>query len=753
MSFTATSIHMSDVQRFETEWGGRELIIETGKYAEQAGGSCTVRYGDTVVLATATMADTLREGMDFFPLMVEFEERLYAAGRIKGSRFIKKEGRPTDEAMLTARFIDRALRPLFDDRMRNDVQIIVTCLSFDGENDPDVIGLIAASCALHMSDIPWGGPIGCIRVGQIEGEWVMNPTYEARGKSILDLAFAGTSEKTIMIEAGANEASEETVLEAFSFGQKHMRKPIDLIEQVRKAVGKEKVDVLSPKSEEAKQALEKQREVEALARPFIAEKTREVYFSAPKATKAERRDEKKRLKEMLSEFLTSKGVAIEHLGWGLGVVDEVVEDEVSRAILEGNRRVDGRSITDVRPLLCEVAVLPRVHGSAHFKRGETQVVSVTTLGAPGDEQTLDGMEIVGKKRFMHHYNFPPYSVGEVKPMRGPGRREIGHGALAEKALSLMMPDKETFPYSIRVVSEVFGSNGSSSMASTCGCTLALMDAGVPIKAPIAGVAMGLASDKKGRWKVFTDLQDLEDATGGMDFKIAGSKTGITAIQMDTKTDGLNREMLEETLRQARDARLKVLDAMLSVLAAPRPELSPYAPRIITLRINPERIGDVIGPGGKMINEIIATTGVQAIDIEDDGLVMITSTNAEGAAKAEQWVRDLTREVIAGEIFKGKVTRLMDFGAFVEVLPKQEGLIHISNLAPWRVGKVSDIVKMGDIVNVKVTEIDDLGRINLSMKDAPGNVYPERPPMDANGNGGGDGRSDRPHGRPPFRGRP
>lgn len=717
---------MADIRRFETQWGGKTLTIETGKYAEQAGGSCTVQYGDTVVLATATMSDYMRDGLDFFPLMVEFEERLYAAGRIKGSRFIKKEGRPTDEAVLTSRFIDRALRPLFDDRIRNDIQVIVTCLAFDGENDADILALIGASCALHMSHIPWAGPIGCVRVGQINGEWVLNPSYEARSKSLLDLSFAGTSDKVCMVEAGANEAPEDTILEAFWFGMKHMKPVVELLEQIRKEVGKEKVDMLTPKTDKEKEMREVQHRIEEMAKPFIIEKTRELFFGVPKATKSERRQEKAAVKEALKAFLGSQSVETDHVKYGLAILDEVLEGELSRAILEDGKRVDGRSLTDVRPLLAEVAMLPRVHGSAHFRRGETQVLSVTTLGSPGDEQTLDGMEWVGKKRFMHHYNFPPYSVGEVKPMRGPGRREIGHGALAEKALAPMIPDKETFPYTIRVVSETLGSNGSSSMGSTCGCTLALMDAGVPIKAPVAGIAMGIATDDKGRWKVFTDLQDLEDSVGGMDFKIAGSKAGITAIQMDTKSAGLTKEMIEETIHQAHQARLRILDVMLATIAAPRPDLSPYAPRIIVMRINPESIGAVIGPGGKMINEIIAETGVQAIDIEDDGLVMITSVNAEGGKKAEEWIKNLTREVVAGEIYKGKVTRLMDFGAFVEILPKQEGLVHISALAPWRVGKVSDIVKVGDEINVKVSEIDSLGRINLSMKDAPGNVYPEQP---------------------------
>lgn len=731
---------MYNKQTFQTQWGGKTLTIEVGKFANQAGGSCTVQYGDTVVLATATMSSETRENMGFFPLMVDYEEKLYAAGRIKGSRFIKKEGRPTDEAILTARFIDRAIRPLFDDRMRNEVQVIVTALSFDGENDPDVLGLIGASCALHISDIPWNGPIGCIRIGQIGGEWVINPSYEARLKSLLDLSVAGTKEKVIMVEAGANEAPEETVLGAFAFAQKHIDAPVKLIEEVRAAVGKQKQNVIPQKSET-------QIRVEELVTPFIKQQVRELFFGTPQATKSERALQKRILKQKTKEFLADQEVEESEMHFGTDLVEPVLEEEVSRAILEDDRRVDGRSATQIRELVSEVAVLPRLHGSGHFMRGETQVLSVATLGAPGDEQTLDGMEFVGTKRYFHHYNFPPFSVGEVKPMRGPSRRDIGHGGLAEKALMPMMPDKETFPYTIRVVSEVFGSNGSSSMGSTCGSTLALMDAGVPIKAPVAGIAMGLATNAQGKWKVITDLQDLEDGKGGMDFKIAGTKEGITAIQMDTKTDGLSREIIEQTIKQARDARLQVLESMTRVLAAPRPELSPYAPRIITLRINPELIGNVIGPSGKTINEIISTTGVQAIDIEDDGLVMITSTDAAGAQRAQEMIEQLTREPKTGEVYKGKVVRVMDFGAIVEFLPKKDGMVHISMMAPWRIDSVTDIVKMGDEVMVKIMEIGGDGRISLSMKDAPGNTYPERPQQTERPDG--PPRSPRPPQRKPF----
>lgn len=738
---------MTDSKKFTVQWGGKDLTIEVGKFANQAGGSCTVQYGDTVVLATACMSESVRDGLDFFPLQVEYEERFYAAGRIKGSRFMKKEGRPTDEAILVARYIDRAIRPLFDDRMRNEIQVIVTCLQFDGENDPDIIGLIGASCALHMSNIPWEGPIADIRIGQIGGEWVINPSYEARAKSALDLSFAGTPEKVIMVEAGCDQVAEDTVLEAYTFGSKHLAAPIKLIEDVRAAVGKPKRDMVTPKNDEEKKKAERRAEVEAIARPFALTLVKELFFGTPRATKTERALQKSELKKRVEKHLVEQGIEGADVKYGTAICEDVLEGEVSRMILDEGKRVDGRSITEIRELVAEVGLFKRLHGSGHFKRGETQVLSTVTLGAPGDIQTLDSMEYQGTKQYFHHYNFPPYSVGECKPMRGPGRREIGHGALAEKALQPMLPGKEAFPYTVRVVSEVLGSNGSSSMGSTCGSTLALMDAGVPIKAPVAGMAMGIATDASGRWKVITDLQDLEDGEGGMDFKIAGSRTGITAIQMDTKTKGITREIVAQTLKQAYEARIQILDVMAAAIAEPRKELSEFAPRIITLRIDPESIGSVIGPGGKTINEIITTTGVGSIDIEDDGLVMITSVNAEAAQKAYDWVRNLTRKAEVGETFSGKVTRLMEFGAFVEFLPKQEGLVHVSELAPWRVAKVGDIVKVGDSVQVKVTEVDSLGRINLSMKQAPGNVYPEKPPESAQA------FAPRPAagGKPPFRG--
>lgn len=748
---------MQNEKRFETTWGGKTLSIDVGKYAQQANGSCLVQYGDTVVLATATMSPDQRENIDFFPLMVEYEEKMYAAGRIKGSRFMKKEGRPTDEAVLIGRSIDRALRPLFNQSTRNEVQVIVTALAFDGENDPDVVGLIAASCALHISDIPWNGPLGCIRVGNIDGKFILNPNYKQREDSKLDLMFAGIDDKVVMVEAGANEADEDMILEGFWFGLDNMNEPIKLIEEVQSVVGKTKKD-LSPKTEEEIEHAKLKKEVEDLARPFIIEQTKELFFSTPKASKSERADQRTQVTERTVAFLKEKGVAKEHAHYATDIIYETIEWEVSRAIVEEGKRVDGRKITEIRKLLAEVGVLPRVHGTGHFMRGETQVVTVTTLGAPGDEQTLDGMETVGTQRYFHHYNFPPFSVGEVKPLRGPSRRDIGHGGLAEKALMPMMPEKEVFPYTIRTVSEVFGSNGSSSMGATCGSTLSLMDAGVPIKAPVAGIAMGLATNTEGKWTVITDLQDLEDGPGGMDFKVAGSREGITAIQMDTKTLGLSREIVEKAVRQAKEARMQVLDVMLATIPEPRADLSPYAPRIITLHIDPEMIGSVIGPGGKTINEIIADTGVQAIDIDDDGLVMITSTDAVGAQKAKEKVEALTKQVKAGEVYKGRVVRVMDFGAIVEFLPKRDGMVHVSMMAPWRVEKVTDIVKLGDEVMVKIMEISPDGKISLSMKDAPGNKLPERPerparsfdrgPRPGNGRPGHPSRRPGPDRRPP-----
>lgn len=707
------------------ELGGKPLTIEVGRFAHAANGSCTVQYGNTVVLATAVLSKDVRPGLGFFPLMVDFEEKLYAAGRIKGSRFIKREGRPTDEAVLNARFIDRAIRPLFDQRIQNDVQVIVTVLAFDGENDADIPGLIAASCALHISDIPWNGPIAAIRVNKVDGQLIINGTYTERETSSFDVDVAGTPEKIIMMEAGAKEAPEADVLEAIFFGQGAIQPVIALIEEVRSAVGRQKQDLIAPKTDAERDLAAHRAEVVAKAEAMVVPLVDELLFAAPKATKTERAQAKDAMKKRVIERMKADGAEDDDVRTAVGVIASVIDREVTERILGKGQRVDGRGLDEIRPLHAEVGILPCVHGSGLFMRGETQVLSVVTLGAPGDKQTLDGMELVGEKRYMHHYNFPPFSVGEAKPLRGAGRREIGHGALAEKALNSMIPAKEGFPYSIRVVSEVLGSNGSSSMGATCGSSLALMDAGVQISEPVAGIAMGLASDGT-RYQVITDLQDLEDGEGGMDFKITGTKNGITAIQMDTKTDGLPRQVIEDAINRGRTARLKVLDVMTSAIAAPRAELSPNAPRIISIMINPDKIRDVIGSGGKTINEIIAKTGVTSIDIEQTGLVMVTATDAASAATAQKWIEDLTREVAVGELYEGEVVRLMDFGAFVQLLPGKDGMVHVSELAPWRVNQVSDIVKIGDKVKVKVIEIDEKGRVNLSMKQAEGNVYPERP---------------------------
>ncbi len=705
------------VTRYESEIAGKKLVIETGKLAQQATAAVTCQYGETVVLATVVMSDP-REGVDFFPLTVDYEERLYAAGKIKSSRFIKREGRATDEAILTGRLIDRSIRPLFPEGVRNEIQVIITVLAVDQENDPDIPAMIGASAALMISNIPWDGPLSGIRVGRIDNAWVLNPSYEDRGKSDLDLFVAGTGEKVLMIEAGASQVPEDVMFDAIRFSAQHNAAVCAFLDGIQKEIGAQKKTVaelikkVSNDDEEADEEISQSTWDKATK--WLDEKVPQYLTADQKTTKASRKAAVALLKKDLDAYLKAEQVGKDKRKKIVEIVNGVSEKEITRAILEEGKRVDLRALDQIRPLSSEVGMLARTHGSGLFMRGETQVLTIATLGSPGDEQTLDGMEEVGKKRYMHHYNFPPYSVGEAKPMRGPGRREVGHGALAEKALMPVMPTKEEFPYTIRVVSEVLGSNGSSSMGATCGSTLALMDAGVPIKAPIAGIAMGLASNEKGEYKVLTDLQDLEDGNGGMDFKVAGSRAGITAIQLDTKTKGLSLQIVEETLAKAKTARMQILDVMETAITAPRADLSKYAPRIISLQINPDKIRDVIGPGGKIINEIIDATGVQ-IDIEQTGLVMITSTNEEGSARAVEWVKRLTREVKAGEIFDGKVTRIMDFGAFVEILPRTEGLVHISELAPRRVEKVTDVVKVGQAVTVKVVAIDEQNRINLSIK--------------------------------------
>ena len=721
---------MSEVKKFSTEFCGRTLTIETGRIAKQTNASCTVQYGETVVLATVVMSKDQREGIDFFPLSVEYEERLYAAGKIKGSRWVKREGRPSEEAVLSGRMIDRAIRPLFPQGVRNDVQIVLTVLSYDGENDSNIVALIAASAALTISDIPWAGPLAGVKVGRVEGKLVFNPTPAEKEKSDLDLVVAGLNDKVLMLEAGAKQIPEAEMYEAIAKAMEPITVVQKFLQEIQTQIGKVK---LPTEFFAAKITAEQQAETEKiqqLVATFAAAKVEAALFSKSLDSKSSRKEAIAKLDEELAKELIAQGLPVEKIESAQGYLYELIEGQVTENILKHDRRVDGRLLTDVRVLVGEVSILPRTHGSAIFSRGETQVLSLVTLGSPGDEQQLEGLEENGKKRYMHHYNFPPYSVGEIGRLGSPGRREIGHGDLAERALVPVLPTKEQFPYTIRVVSEVMGSNGSSSMASTCGSTLSLMDAGVPITAPVAGVAMGLASDGKGQFKVLTDLQDLEDGTGGMDFKITGTSQGITAIQLDTKTDGLPLTVVKQTLEQAKPARQQILELITKTIPTPRLEMSKYAPRIITFSIPIDKIRDVIGPGGKMINEIIDETGV-TIDIEQDGMVYITSANAEAAVKAQDWIKNITREVVAGEVYQGTITRMLDFGAFAEILPKQEGLIHVSELAWGHVNRVTDVVQIGDVVPVKVLQIDDQGRINLSRKALipKPEGYIEEPPME------------------------
>ncbi|KKW42801.1 MAG: Polyribonucleotide nucleotidyltransferase [Candidatus Magasanikbacteria bacterium GW2011_GWA2_56_11] len=704
---------MLNIRQWSVDWAGRKLEIEVGKLALQAQGSCTVRYGDTVILATIVKSGNIRDGIDYFPLMVDFEEKLYAAGKIKGSRFIKREGRPSDEAILTGRLIDRAIRPLFDDRVRNDVQVVLTALSVDGVNDAAIVALIAASCAAAISPVPWNGPIAAARVGRKDGQFILNATIEEVQTGDLDLVVAGTPDKLIMTEAGAREVAETDMYEAMKWGCSQLQPVIDLIKTIQSDLGTVKDAVpAGPQSDEEELA----RRVDGLGAAFVSSVADSMIFDSPKINRKDRYGMIEKISAALKTHLIAEGIEEDNYKPVLKNVKLYVQREVTKRILQTGQRLDGRALEQIRELNIEVDALPpRVHGSAMFMRGDTQVLSLTTLGAPGDVQTLDTMEEEGKKRYMHHYNDAPFTYGETGPLRGPGRRAIGHGALAERALEPVLPPEIDFPYAIRVVSEVLGSNGSSSMASTCGSTLSLMAAGVPIKKPVGGIAMGLASDTAGNWKVLTDLQDVEDGPGGMDFKITGTRDGVTAVQMDTKTLGLSWDIVKQTIEQAYRARLEILDAMAKVIPAPRPDLSPYAPRIETIMIDPEKIRDVIGPGGKIINKIIDETGVQ-IDIEQDGRVMITSNDSEGMKRAIKMVQDLTKEVAPGEIYDGTVVRLEDFGAFVQILPNKDGLVHVSEISWERVGRPSDVLKMGDKVQVKVREIDNLGRVNLTMKE-------------------------------------
>lgn len=682
---------------------GRELSIETGHLAKQASGAVLVRYGDTVVLVTATTSKEPREGVDFFPLTVDYEEKMYAVGKIPGG-FLRREGRATEAATLSARLIDRPIRPLFPKGYRCDVQIVATVLSVEADNEPDMCAMIGASAALHLSSAPFMGPIAGVSVGLIGDEFIINPTETQRAESRMHLSVAGTFDAIMMVEAGAKEVPEEQMLDAIMFGHEEIQRIVAMIEEFRAdalaaGIAQNKIDVEPIELPEDIVA-----DVEATAHDELKEALQIVNKQA--------RDEAvSAVKDKAVEALIEKYPEQEE---DLRAALEAMMKQIVRKLITlEHKRPDGRAITEVRPLTCEVDLLPRAHGSAVFTRGQTQIMSVTTLGSLRDNQLLDGIENVESRRYLHHYNFPPYSVGETRPMRGPGRREIGHGALARRALEPVIPSEEEFPYTIRVVSEAIESNGSTSMGSVCGSTLSLMAAGVPIKKPVSGVAMGLIREGD-EFVVLTDLQGLEDALGDMDFKVAGTKDGVTALQMDIKITGINRAILKQALAQAYDGRMFIMDAMLAAIPAPRTELSPYAPRVLQMKIDVDKIKDVIGSGGKTIKKIIELTGVE-IDVEETGVVHILSVDADAAARAQKMIEDIVREPEVGEIYEGPVVKIMDFGAFVNILPGKDGLVHISQLAKKRVNKVEDVVKVGDIVRVKLVEIDKQGRLNLSMK--------------------------------------
>ncbi|HHW18435.1 MAG TPA: polyribonucleotide nucleotidyltransferase [Firmicutes bacterium] len=691
---------MEGVKRYQFELGGRPLTLEFGKMAKQANGSVLVRYGDTSVLVTACASKEPKEGVDFFPLTVDVEERLYAVGRIPGS-WGRREGRPPEKSILQARVTDRPIRPLFPKGFRNEVQVIVIPLSIDHDCSPEIAGMIGASAALSVSDIPFGGPIGAVEVGLVNGQFVINPTVKEIEESELRLTVAGTKEAVLMVEAGANQVPEDTMVEAIMAGHEVIKELVAFQERIVAEIGKPKMEavIFAPGED-----------VVARVRELATPRIREAIRVEEKLSRESAIDEilQEVFAEMAEEFPEREGEIAE-------AFHDVLKEEVRRMILETGTRPDGRRPDEIRPITCEVAVLPRVHGSALFTRGQTQVLSVATLGATSDIQELDTTGVEEFKRYIHHYNFPPFSTGEAKPLRGPGRREIGHGALAERALLPVIPGEEEFPYTIRVVSEVLESNGSTSMASVCGSTLCLMDAGVPIKAPVAGIAMGLIKGPD-RSVILTDIQGMEDALGDMDFKVAGTEKGITALQMDIKIAGVTKEILRTALERARAARLFILEKMRATIEKPRETLSPYAPRIIVVEIDPEKIRDVIGPGGKTINKITQETGVK-IDIEQDGRVFISATDEKSGLRAKEIVENLTQDVEVGRTYLGKVTRLTSFGAFVEILPGKEGLVRLGEIGQEHVRRVEDVLNVGDEVLVKVTEVDHLGRINLSRRQA------------------------------------
>ena len=686
------------IQKFEMQLGGKNLEVEIGKVAELANGACIMRCGDTMVLVTATNSKTPREGIDFFPLSVDFEERLYSVGKIPGG-FIKREGRPSEKAILTSRLIDRPIRPLFPKGYRNDVQVVATVLSIDPDVNPDTIAMIGSSIALSISSIPFGGPTGSVAIGLIDGEFIINPDLAQRAISEMYLVVSGTKDAIMMVEAGANEISEDVMLKAILFAHEQIKGIVEFVEKIVDSVGKEKDEYLVFKAPE---------EIEAEVTAYAKDKMKAAILTKDKLERMENMDKVKM--ETLEHFAQLYPDNMKHVD---EVIYKLTKQGVRELILIDRIRPDNRSMEEIRPIWCEVGTLPRTHGSGLFTRGQTQVLSVTTLGSLRDAQSIDGLGEEEEKRYMHHYNFPAYSVGEARPSRGPGRREIGHGALAERALEPMIPSKEEFPYAIRVVSEVLSSNGSTSQGSVCGSTLSLLDAGVPLKDMVAGIAMGLIKEDD-KVAILSDIQGMEDFLGDMDFKVAGTKKGITAIQMDIKISGIDEEVLTKALAQAKTGRLHILGEMQRVITEPRPVVSKYAPMVINMQINPDKIRDVIGSGGKVINKIIEETGVK-IDIEDDGKVFILAVERDMGKKAKAIIEGIVADPIPGTVYKGKVTRLMQFGAFVEILPGKEGLLHVSQIDVKRVDKVEDVLKPGDEVEVLLQEIDSQGRLNLSRK--------------------------------------
>lgn len=683
---------------FRMELAGRSLIVETGKMAKQASGAVLVRYGETVVLVTSTASKEAREGMDFFPLTVDYEEKMYAVGKMPGG-FLRREGRPGNSAILNARLIDRPIRPLFDKRCRNDIHVMATVLSVDYDNAPELCGMLGASASLGISDIPWDGPIAGVRVGRVDGKFVINPTQEQLKVSTLNITVAGSETAILMVEGGAQEAPEEDVLDAIMFGHETIKELVAFQKKIIEEVGKSKRTLIFPEIPE---------EIKTAIYAYAERPLKEAIFNPDKLTREAHMEEvRKEAEAHFKEIYPENGSDIAEC------LNHLTKEIVRHMISVDKIRPDGRALDEIRPISCEVGLLPRVHGSALFTRGQTQALTITTLAPMSETQIIDDLTQETEKRYIHQYNFPSYSVGETKSSRGPGRREIGHGALAERALIPVIPTVEEFPYAIRVVSEILESNGSSSQASVCGSTMSLMNAGVPIKAPVAGIAMGLVNEGE-HFTVLTDIQGMEDALGDMDFKVAGTAKGITAIQMDIKIHGLSREILLAALQQAQKGRMFILGKMAECIDKPAEHLSPYAPKIITLTIPVDRIRDVIGSGGKIINKIISETGVK-MDVEEDGHVYIATPDEEAAQRAKKWVEELTHEVQVGETYLGKVTRLMKFGVFVEILPGKEGMVHVSQLATRRVEKPEDVVHEGDEIMVKVTEIDDKGRINLSRK--------------------------------------